>query len=149
MGLIRLCPICHNKVDYGKKCKCEIDKQKQKYRQYKYDRKDKKEQVFYSSSEWIKIRNYVKSKQLNCCLFCWFKDNIYNDCDLVHHIIELKEDYSLRLDDDNLILLTDSNHQKIHNIMNRSEEDKKRIQKLLFDLVKRFREEITNNDNFI
>ena len=146
MGLIRLCPICHGKVDYGKKCKCEIDKQKQKYRQYKYDRKDKKEQVFYSSSEWIRIRNYVKSKQLNCCLFCWFKDNIFNDCDLVHHIIELKEDWNKRIDVNNLICLCSHHHKFIHDLYNKSEKDKEEMRRFLGVIGKEWKKQFSKDE---
>ena len=60
----------------------------------------------------------------------------------MHHIVPLKDDWNKRLEDTNLIYLTDSNHQALHDLMRKSEEDKKRVVSILRDLVLRFRKEM-------
>lgn len=60
----------------------------------------------------------------------------------MHHIVPLKDDWSKRFEDTNLIYLTDSNHQVLHDIMRKSEEDKKSVISTLQRLVLRFRQEM-------
>ncbi len=59
----------------------------------------------------------------------------------LHHIVPIKEDWTKRLDESNLIYLTDSNHQIIHELMRKGEEPKENIIKTLNGLVSRFRTE--------
>ena len=60
----------------------------------------------------------------------------------MHHIVPLKDDWNKRLEDTNLIYLTDSNHQALHDLMRKREEDKKRVVSTLQGLVLRFRQEM-------
>lgn len=52
-----------------------------------------------------------------------FKFNTIEFGEVTHHIIPLKESYEQRLDDDNLILLTEMNHRNIHNLMERGKKE--------------------------
>ena len=81
-------------------------------RDYKRERTDKREQRFYSSSDWIRTRNH--KKQLNpLCEIC-FVNNKLKPVDIIHHIIEIKEDWSLRLSLSNLQSVCFACHNKIH-----------------------------------
>lgn len=82
------------------------------HKDYKRNRQDKKEQAFYSSSSWIKLRNH--KRMLNpLCEICLLEDRL-TPVDIVHHMCEIKEDWELRLTLSNLQSVCFSHHQKIH-----------------------------------
>lgn len=140
MPLYRVCSVCGDKVAYGTRCDCEMKEQKEKYRYYKDNRTDAKEQKFYSSSTWIKCRNSVASHQLGLDIIEWSKGNVVQ-AELYHHIVETKEDWSLRLDASNIIGLTKRNHISIHKVMDRSHEDKIKVQEYLKKLLNKLENE--------
>ncbi|WP_238899452.1 hypothetical protein [Clostridium sp. YIM B02500] len=141
MAMYRLCSVCGNRVTYGGKCKCEVNERKEKYKHYKENRTDKREQEFYSSGAWIKCRNSVASNQFGLDIIEWSKGNIVQ-AEAYHHIIETKDDWSLRLDASNIIGLTKRNHIAIHRMMNKSCEEKIKVQNYLKELLKRYENEI-------
>lgn len=115
--------------------------EKERYKEYRLRRADKKEQDFYNSKEWKRISDGIKAMQDGIDIFSYYILNKTQSAQTCHHIVELKEDWARRLDIDNLIGLTESNHQKIHKIYKKSNRDKKQMQKLLFDLIQRYYEE--------
>ena len=140
MALYRLCSVCHKKVPYGSRCNCEIKEQKNKYRTYQKNRTDKREQKFYQSDEWLKFKQSISTHQLGLDLYEWSLGNLV-DAEAYHHIIEIKEDWSLRLDADNVLGLTKANHNMFHRYMNESEEKKIKIQKYLKSILEKFEKE--------
>ena len=116
---------CGKVIPYSmKRCpKCEAKAKKERkeniryYKQITYDR-DSKYNKFYKSKEWIKGRQLAIVRDHALCRDCLDKDVItpYNT---VHHIVPIKEDWSRRLDIDNLICLCESCHQKRHKSMKR------------------------------
>jgi len=81
--------------------------EKERYRRYRANRSDKEYQIFYTSKEWKKVRETIKQRDNGLCLLCWFKNKLFINLDLVHHIEELKENWNKRLKEDNLICLCD------------------------------------------
>ena len=79
-----------------------------------YDRysRDERSTKFYKSKEWKKIRAYVFGLSHGLCDQCRIR-GIITVGNVVHHIIEIKKDWSKRLDIDNLICLCNSCHNKI------------------------------------
>lgn len=116
---------CGKVIPYSmKRCpECEVKAEKERreniryYKQTTYDR-DSKYNKFYKSKEWIKGRQLAIVRDHALCRDCLDRDVItpYNT---VHHIIPIKEDWSKRLDIDNLICLCESCHQKRHKSMKR------------------------------
>jgi len=84
----------------------------EKHNEYQRYRTDKKEQAFYRSSEWLKIRMLALNRDHGLCQHC-LKDGIIKVADMVHHKIEVKNNWSLRLVLDNLISLCNSCHNKV------------------------------------
>lgn len=140
MPLYRLCSACGKKVAYGTKCNCEIKEQKESYKHYKSNRTDTREQEFYSSNSWIKCRNSIASHQLGLDIIEWSKGKVVQ-AETYHHIIETKDDWSLRLDANNIVGLTKKNHIAIHRLMNKSSENKRKVQEYLKGILKKFEEE--------
>ena len=105
MAIYRRCGKCGKKIAHGIKCEC------------------------------LKLTRKDYNKYNGLCLMCYFKYKILTIANVVHHIVELKEDYTKRLDEDNLITLchschnilhgnyTDKEKQELHNIKNMYEDE--------------------------
>lgn len=69
---------------------------------------------FYHSTEWKKLRQQVLLRDNYMCQIC-LRNGVVNDKELiVHHITELKEDWSQRLNMDNLETVCVTCHNRIH-----------------------------------
>lgn len=134
----KFCKLCNrNLIDikerYCNSCKAKIGI---RHSIYKKDRKDTKEQKFYSSKEWLRVRDIIRGLDNNLCLMCLDRNEL-NNSGTIHHIGELKENWSKRFDKDNLISLCESCHQKVHR---KYLSNKEEIQHKLKVLIKRYRE---------
>ena len=70
--------------------------------------------AFYNSTQWRKLRQQVLMRDNYLCQHC-LAEGVVNDKNLiVHHKIELKRDWSKRLDMENLEVVCFSCHNKIH-----------------------------------
>ncbi len=127
----KMCPECQAKYDNRIKT---VDN-KEAYKRYKANRKDFKEQKFYSSREWIFTRDVVKQRDNGICKLCESKDKL-SFVDNVHHIEELKDNWSKRTNMDNLICLCDRCHYYVHKKYKKSIADKKEMQEKLRELLK-------------
>ncbi|MBV4417459.1 HNH endonuclease [Clostridium tyrobutyricum] len=127
------------------------DKHKQMYIEYKHkqhkardnmirhDKDEYKLKKFYKSIPWIRCRLSVIRR-------CMYMDilELYNTGRIVegytvHHIIELRDDWTKRLDIDNLIYLTESNHRKVHTLYDKDKETKLKTQRMLIEIIKKFK----------
>lgn len=149
MALKKICAYagCNRLVDYGitycgEHKKEHEKKQKLRHNEYKQNRQDKEEQAFYSTDAWILTRDDVKGKYKGLCLYSYYVLNEIVFCDMVHHIVELKEDWDLRLDEDNLIPLSASVHQIIHAMYRNGRREE--AQRLLRDLKIRWEKEFNS-----
>lgn len=100
---------CIQLVDYDvKHCQKHENKGAETYK----DRKqaDGKYLTFYNSKLWRKT-SYLYRLNHPLCEDCLL-DNVIIKADVVDHIIELKDDWSKRLDEDNLRSLCHSHHNK-------------------------------------
>jgi len=78
------------------------------------NRRNKEYTAFYNSTLWRKLRVQVLIRDNYLCQHC-LAGGVVNDKDLiVHHIVELKDDWSKRLDMENLEVVCISCHNKIH-----------------------------------
>jgi 5-methylcytosine-specific restriction protein A len=80
-----------------------------------YDRykRDKKVNEFYRSADWNKARQQALLRDNGLCMHC-YRDKRIVMADMVHHVVAVKDDWSKRLEIDNLISLCNSCHNKIH-----------------------------------
>lgn len=146
MALKKICARagCNRLIDYGLIYCAEHqreheDNQKQRHRVYKKYRQDKDEQAFYNSEAWLLTREYIKGKYKGLCLYSYYVLGEIVFSDMVHHIVELKEDWDLRLDEDNLIPLSDGVHKKIHALYQNGRKEE--TQRLLRELKVRWGKE--------
>ena len=91
--------------------------------------------MFYHSSGWETLRDYVLKKYKGLDVFAYFIENRIVPATTGHHIVELKEDYSKGLIIDNIIPVSDESHRKIHMLYRK---DKEGIQVMLKRLLKKW-----------
>lgn len=135
MAIYRRCGKCGKKIAHGIKCECLKLTRKDYNKNVRYNNENKEYSIFYNSIHWKRMSSYIRCKYNDLCLMCYFKYKILTIANVVHHIVELKEDYTKRLDEDNLITLchschnilhgnyTDKEKQKLHNIKNMYEDE--------------------------
>lgn len=142
---------CGKVIDYNMKmcdeCAKRYDKsKKESYKEYKRNRKDIKEQRFYSAGEWIRVRDIVRRKYNGLCLYSYYIKHEIKYVDYIHHIVELKEDWDKRLDVSNLIPCCSEAHKLIHNTYDRSDKNKNDMQELLRSLKNKYEKEFGANN---
>ncbi|WP_025726773.1 HNH endonuclease signature motif containing protein [Heyndrickxia ginsengihumi] len=105
---------CRRLIDYDLKY-CDKHKgygDKQYNEQIRWNKDNKQYAEFYASKEWKLLRRlYIINNPL--CEQC-LKDNKVTQAQIVHHKIEVREDFSKRLDWDNLESLCRACHNKHH-----------------------------------
>jgi 5-methylcytosine-specific restriction enzyme A len=82
----------------------------QYYDKYK---RDKKSREFYTSTAWKKCRLLVLSRDNHLCQDC-LKEKRLTAADMVHHIVEYRDNPSKGLELDNLISLCNPCHNTRH-----------------------------------
>lgn len=124
---------------YCNKCKEEIEKSNRKrYKRYKDNRTDIKEQQFYNSSEWKSKREYILGKYSYIDIYAYYTEGVIIPADTIHHIVELKDNWDKRLDSFNLLCCSKESHQEIHK---KYKDNKSKIIKELNEMLEKFREE--------
>ena len=135
--IYKRCDRCGKRLPTGTKCECSK-------KRYKHESiyVDSKIESFYLSKEWRKKRERMIDVYHQLDIYDLYINDVISYGRTMHHIVPLKDDWNKRLEDTNLIYLTDSNHQNLHDLMRKSEEDKKRVVSILQGLVLRFRQEM-------
>ena len=126
---IKLCPKCAERQSYLNK-----ESNKEAVKRYSKTRLDAKEQRFYKCNEWRMTREVVKNRDKGVCKRCEYKGRV-GFADNIHHIEELKDRWELRININNLICLCDKCHANVHGGYKMNEENKKRIQRELKELI--------------
>lgn len=143
MALLKQCSSrgCYKVVSLGERY-CEYhqkkftQEQQRSYREWRSKRVTTEEQQeledFYRSQAWQDSREGAISYCYGIDLFELYRTGKVVQGQIVHHIVEVKENKELRYEVENLIYLTDLNHKRIHKKYNKSTKDKERVQEMLF-----------------
>lgn len=123
----------------GAICGC----QKRRYQEEDKYTKDDKYKLFYKSRSWNRARDIAIDFYGGLDIYSLYILGRMEYGQTVHHVIPLKECWERRTDVSNLIYLTESNHQIIHNIMIQGETQKQEVISLLLSLVERYRQEMS------
>ena len=107
MPIYKRCSRCGRRLKAQERCPCYA-------RRYDDDKPDERWRAFYLSAGWGKARAAAIARCQGIDWLEYLQTGRLVPGDTVHHIIPLKEDWSLRLSADNLIYLTSSNHQLVH-----------------------------------
>ena len=139
MPIYKRCSRCGKRILAGTICGC----QKRRYREEDKYTKDDKYKLFYKSRSWNRARDIAIDFYGGLDIYSLYILGRMEYGQTVHHIVPLKECWERRTDVSNLIYLTESNHQIIHNIMIQGETQKQEVLSLLFSLVERYRKEMS------
>lgn len=145
IAVYKKCSICGKKVEQYEQCECIVQARRDSYKEYKkkrrLDEQQKKQQDFYSSNDWLRLRDVVIADCFGMDIVMWYKDGTIESGYTEHHIIPIEDSWDSRLDVNNLIYVTEHTHQLIHTEYSKGEKQKKAMQKLLFNLLDRFNKE--------
>lgn len=112
-------PGCRELIDYDQKY-CEKHRgygDKEYNRQVRWNKDNEKYARFYNSTEWKKLRrSYILAHPL--CERC-LAEGVIRQADVVHHVIPIRQDYSKRLDWNNLESICHYHHNLEHSDLRR------------------------------
>lgn len=138
MGLKKQCR-CGAKIDIKDTCcpSCnKVYKQRVHDKNKLYDSKrDEKAHSFYTSTRWHKFRDAIVNRFKGIDIYLYYTQGVIAQGNTVHHIIEVNEDDTRKLDVSNVILVSKYTHEKIHRLY---KDNKEATQQLLFDLIERW-----------
>lgn len=137
MPIFKRCSRCGKRIPEGTECSC-VNK---RYKHEDRYRADSKEHKFYISSQWAKKRRVIYEKFCGMDIYSLYKYGRIEKGRTVHHIVPLKDDWTLRYDSNNLILLTEQNHRRLHQLMKQGEKEKRAVIKELQGFLIRFKRE--------
>lgn len=129
--IYKRCTRCGKRLQVGQTCECV----KQRHKEYDRYSRDKSSTLFYHSDAWKRMRDYILDKYDGLDLYELHVNNKVVKADTVHHIVELREDRSKSLLERNLIPVSSSTHNMIHNMYKKSDKDKATMQSILIDCL--------------
>ncbi|WP_116316054.1 HNH endonuclease [Bacillus subtilis] len=94
-------------------CDKHKTQQQEETKHYNKHSRNKTITSFYKSTDWKRTRQLALIRDNYLCQHC-LKDHCFTPADMVHHIVEVKEDWAKRLDLDNLVSLCNACHNKVH-----------------------------------
>lgn len=126
--------------DYHQK-KFDIN-EKERYKVYSkkrmQDAEQKRHQSFYNSDDWKRIRDAIIANCFSIDIIEFFRTGALVEGFTVHHIIPIEDNWNSRFNIDNLIYVSESNHQRIHMEYLKGQREKEQMQKILFDLKQKW-----------
>lgn len=115
--LSKVCSRCGKRIPLASECSC-MKRLKSKVNNHRKYNEDVKK--FYSTKEWNDARDLCIARCHGIDLYSFFVLNRIEYGEVVHHIVPIVDDYSKRLNADNLIFLTERNHKLIHSLYENS-----------------------------
>ncbi|AKF76284.1 MULTISPECIES: HNH endonuclease [Bacillus] len=94
-------------------CDAHKTQQQEETKHYNKHSRNKTITSFYKSTEWKRTRQLALMRDNYLCQHC-LKAHCFTPADMVHHIVEVKQDWSKRLDIKNLESLCNACHNKTH-----------------------------------
>lgn len=135
MPIYKRCSRCGKRLEAGTVCTC----QKDRYKEYDRYSRDPKSKHYYNSNEWLRARSEALEKDNGIDVYVYMTRGEVVAADTVHHIIPLRDDWSMRNDIDNLISLQHDTHSVIEQMYIK---DKARVQQELKSMVKEYRSNV-------
>lgn len=127
--LYKRCDNCGKRLAIGEECSC-FNKAKDKakataesQRQAEYDRtkRNQKSAKVYHSQKWKDLKNIAIRRYMGIDIYSYYVLDKLEYGRVVHHICPIKDYPELQYNLDNLIYLTDKNHELVHKRMDNGE----------------------------
>ena len=88
------------------------------------------------SAEWRKVRAFALSLYDDLDMYAYYVQHKIVVADMVHHITEIEEDWTQRLNVENLFPLSNGNHGIISALYKKDEATKRQTQELLRNIIR-------------
>lgn len=134
--IYKRCSRCGKRIESGQTCECV----KQRHKEYDRLSRDKDSAHFYSSSAWKRMRQHILDKYDGIDVYAYILYGHIEPATLVHHIVELKDDKSQALLEQNLIPVSASTHNIIHSAYDKSNADKQAMQTILYECLRKMKD---------
>lgn len=131
--IYKRCSRCGKRIEAGQTCGCV----KQRHKEYNKYSRNKVSSEFYDSVNWKRMREYIKNKYDGIDVYAYVLFGQVEQATLVHHIVEIEDDKSQALVERNLIPVSVSSHNLIHQAYNESESSKRAMQTTLYECLRR------------
>lgn len=134
MPIYKRCSRCGKRLPSGTKCECL------KKRHHEYDKysRDKKAKDYYGSKEWDVTRVHILELDEGIDVYLFMTTGEIVIADTVHHIIPLRDDWTKRADEDNLMSLNHDTHSMIEKMYKKNKEE---MIKTLTEMLSRYRKQ--------
>ena len=106
-----------------------------RHMEYNRFRRDKKAAAFYVSADWRKVRAAALRLYDGMDIYAYYVQHRIMPADMVHHIVEIDEDWEKRFEIANLFPLSNSNHGIISALYEKDEVTKRATQEQLRGII--------------
>lgn len=106
-----------------------------RHMEYNRARRDKKAAAFYVSADWRRVREVALRLYDGMDMYAYYVQHRIVAADMVHHIVEIGDDWDRRLELANLFPLSNSNHGTISALYGKDEMTKRATQEQLRDII--------------
>lgn len=120
----------------------KTEENKQRHKDYDTHCRNQRAKDFYNSAEWKAARVRAMTRDAGIDIYLYITEKRIVPADTVHHIIELKEDYSKRCDIDNLISISEATHNMISKVYKDSMR-KAAMQQTLKECMREYKRRLT------
>lgn len=131
--IYKRCSRCGKRIEAGQACECN----KMRHKEYNKYSRNQEATSFYDSVNWKRMREYIKNKYDGIDVYAYVLFGQVEQATLVHHIVEIEDDKSQALVERNLIPVSVSSHNLIHQAYNESESSKRAMQTTLYECLRR------------
>lgn len=141
--ITKQCSFCGKWIPVDQTCSCRAavmkKRNRERHKDYDTHRRDREAASFYQSREWKDKRKAVLNLDQGIDVYMYMTDGIIIPADTVHHIVPLRDDWSKRLDRDNLMSVASSTHGRIEDEYKRL--GKHEMERRLTEMLRRYRKE--------
>lgn len=137
---------CNQKVPQGVAyCKkhtiTQAEKNRERHKEYDTHCRDRTAKGFYNSDAWKVARAAALARDNGIDIYLYIVEGVIVPANMVHHIVELKEDYSKRCDVDNLISVSDHTHKTVIDKAYKDDISRAQMQHTLRECIARYRQQ--------
>lgn len=132
---------CNKLIDITK-VYCPAHSRTNAERNAEYDKtqRDKKAKAYYNSAEWKAARARTLARDTGIDIYLYVTEGRVVPATMVHHIVELREDYTKRSSPSNLISVSEATHEGAIKQAYASVEAKRDMQRTLRRCIAKYQE---------
>ena len=128
---------CNNLIDITERyCARHTTTNAERNAEYDRTQRDKKAKAYYNSKEWALTRQKILARDTGIDIYLFMTKGKIVPATLVHHIVELREDYTKRSTPSNLISVSEATHEGVIKQAYSRPDSKKAMQRALRQVIR-------------